>query len=413
MTPAVSETVVVTLPRNEELQVGDRVRVMGQGSGSWRLAQNAQQYIVTAGLPGNVVPGTVWTPRDPAPTPQPWFASASSASGNRIAAVANPGRIYVSADGGATWTASSAPEARWSGIAMNLEGTQLAAVAADGLLYTSSDSGATWVARTTTRQAWTGVTISADGQRIVGAVKYGSVHVSTDGGATFSAAAGTADTDWRSVAGSSDGRRLLAVASYDPGFEARQGVYVSTDGGATWTRRNVTGPTPPTGNWWYASVSADGQRMAALDNGGNPWVSDDGGATWTIRFGYSNWSGLAVSGDGEVVSALEPRDDTYRHTGYVFLSPRGANPWTFLGENRWYRGVSLSFDGNWIVVGDRGPSGAGGRLYTSQGNRTSGGTLGSITGSAGQMVEVTYQGTVNGSGRFTISASTGGPFSIR
>jgi photosystem II stability/assembly factor-like uncharacterized protein len=292
---------------------------------------------------------------------------------------------------------------------MSADGSRAVAVAANGLLYTSSDGGLTWTARTTTPRTWGGVAISEDGSRIVGVVTAGNIHVSTDGGATFTAVAGAGTADWRSVAGSRDGQRLLAVASLYNGLPAAQGVYVSTDGGATWARRDVTGPTPPTGNWTYAAMSEDGQRMAAIDNGGNPWISDDGGATWTIRFGYSNWSGLAVSRDGEVVAALEPRNDAFHHTGYVFLSPRGGDTWNFLGENRWYRGVSLSADGNTIVVGDNGLDGTGGRLYTSQGNRTTIGTTGSIGGVAGQMVEVTYQGN----GRFTIGSSAGGPFTIR
>jgi BNR/Asp-box repeat len=347
---------------------------------------------------------------DAAAPAQNWSALASSASGNRIAAAVNGGGIHLSVDGGATWTRSNAPSAAWTAVAMNPEGTRLAAVAGGGLLYTSADGGMTWTPRTSTGRAWTGVFLSDDGQRIVGTVVYGAIHVSTDGGASFTESAGTAGASWRSVAGSGDGLRLLAVAANDSGFQARQGVYVSLDGGVTWTRRNVTGPTPPTGNWTYAAASANGQRMAAIDNGGNPWVSDDGGTTWSMRFGYSNWSGLAVSGDGSVVSALEPRDDTYGHTGYVFVSPDGGGAtWNWYGENRWYRAVSLSLDGNWIVVGDAGPNGSGGRLYTSQGNRTSGGTLGSITGGAGQMVEVIYQGN----GRFGISASSCGPFTIR
>jgi len=150
--------------------------------------------------------------------------------------------------------------------------------------------------------------------------------------------------------------------------------------------------------------------MAVIDNGNYPWVSSDGGATWRMRFSYSNWTDIAVSGDGNVVSALEPRDDSRGYTGYVFVSPDGGgDTWNWYGENRWYRGVSLSFDGNWIVVGNAGPNGVGGRLYTSQGNRTSYGAIGSIAGGAGQTVEVTYQG----GGRFTISAQAGGAFTIR
>jgi photosystem II stability/assembly factor-like uncharacterized protein len=407
VTSTSTATVVITLPRNEDLQVGDKVKITGQSAARWQVTQNATQYVVTTNLSGNVVPGTSWTPRTPDTSlpRQNWWATASSASGNRIAAVANPGGIYMSSDGGATWTRSNAPTANWSWVATSSDGSRLAAVAANGFLYTSTDYGQTWTARTSSAQAWQGVTISDDGQRIVGVVDYGAMYVSTNGGATFTPVAGTAGLDWRAVAGSADGMRLVAVAASFGDQAAQQGIYVSVDGGTTWTRRLTTG------NWTYAASSADGMRMAALDNGGYPWISDDGGVTWTQRFGYSNWSGLGVSGDGRVVSALEPRNDTYGHTGYVFVNTQGgADPWdNWYGENRWYRALSMSFDGNWLVVGDTGADGTGGSIYTSQGNRTAGGTQGSITGGQNDMVEVQYQG----GGRFTITGSSGGPFGIR
>lgn len=398
--------VVITLPANACLQVGDTVRVSGRSAAAWRLAQNPLQWVDTVGVPGNVTPGTVWTPRivDPSAPEQNWYATASSASGNRIAAVANPGLLYLSQDGGATWSRSSAPHANWTWVAMNQEGSHLAAVATGLAIHVSSDYGRTWTATHSTAQPWTGVHISEDGRRIVATATGGAIHRSLDGGATFTVVPGTAGGDWRAVSGSSDGQRLVAVASFYSSTPALQGVHVSTDGGATWARRMGDG------NWAFASSSADGRRMAAIDNGGNPWISDDGGANWTIRFGFSNWSGLAVSGNGQVVSALEPRDDSRNYTGYTFVSPDGGgDTWNWYGENRWYRAVSLSFDGHWMVVGDTGPNGSGGRLYTSQGNRTAGGTLGSIAGGQGQALELTYQGN----GRFTVSHHSGGVFTIR
>ncbi|HEY1231432.1 MAG TPA: hypothetical protein VGF26_29375 [Ramlibacter sp.] len=117
-----------------------------------------------------------------------------------------------------------------------------------------------------------------------------------------------------------------------------------------------------------------------------------------------------MSGDGLVFGALEPKNTPLGHRGFVFLSTDPNHyQWAFLGADRAYRGMSLSFDGQRVVVGDAGENAVGGKVYTSQGNRTSGGTLGSITGGAGQMVEVTYQGN----GRFTIGTYAGGPFSIR
>lgn len=396
--------VVITLPANECLQPGDRVRVSGQSAAAWRLAQNPLQWVDTAGLPGNLTPGTAWTPRtvDPAMPRQNWVASASSADGNRIAVVSNPGSIYLSQDGGASWTRAAAPAADWSWIAMNEEGSHLAAVASDTAIHVSTDYGRTWTATGSPALPWNGVHLSEDGRRIF-ATAYGAVYRSLDGGATFAPVASLAGGDWRAVSGSRDGERLVAVASFFSESPTLQGVYVSTDAGVTWTRRVGNG------NWSFAASSADGRRMAAIDNGNNPWVSDDGGVSWTMRFSYSNWSGLAVSGNGQVISALEPRDDTRNYTGYTFVSPDGGQTWNWYGENRWYRASSLSFDGNWMVVGDTGPNGSGGLVYTSQGNRTARGALGSISGGAGQVLELTYQGN----GRFNVSGHAGGAFTIR
>ncbi len=412
VTGASAQPVVITLPRNEQLQVGDKVRVAGQGTASWRLAQNAEQYVITANLPGNVVPGTVYVARtvDAAAPNLNWAALASSSSGNRLAAAAVLGGIYVSQDGGASWSRSNAPTLGWAALSMSPDGRRLAAVARDGPVYTSDDHGLTWQARASGSRPWSGVHISADGLRIVGVVIGGGIHRSTDGGATFQEIAGTGNTDWRAVSGSESGQRLVAVASLYAGDTARRGVYVSQDGGATWARQAITGATAPTGNWSFVAASGDGARMVALDNGGHPWVSADGGATWNIRFGYSNWSGVAVSGDGSIVSALEPRDDANGHTGYVFISPDGGGQtWNWTGASLWYRAVSLSFDGNWIAVADAGAGGSGGRVLTSQGNRTSGGTLGAISGAATQTIEVTYQGA----GQFSVSHHAGGAFTIR
>ncbi|WP_207717687.1 WD40/YVTN/BNR-like repeat-containing protein [Caenimonas soli] len=410
VTSTSTQTVVITLPANADLQVGDKVTVTGQSAASWRLAQNAGQWVVTTNLPGNVAPGATWTERVPdAASPNlKWAGTASSASGNRVAAIADPGGIYLSSDAGVTWTRSSAPTDNWTQVLMSADGTKLAALG-NTVLHTSSDSGQTWTARSGSGLSWMGVYMSDDGQRIVGAAVGGTLYASTNGGASFTLIAGTANTDWRTVAGSSDGTRLVAVASHYGGDPANQGVYVSTDSGATWTRRLASG------NWTFAAASADGMRMAVLDQGGHPWVSDDGGATFTQRFGYSTWSGLAVSRDGRVVAAQEPRADVYGYPGYNFISNAGGDdPWDWHGGtgdmNLWWRGISLSYDGNWITAVDNGnPTGGGGKVFTTTGNRTSGGTLGSITGGQNQMVEVTYQGN----GRFTVTGQAGGPFAIR
>jgi len=412
-----TQPVVITLPRNEELRQGDTVRISGQGTARWQLAQNAQQYVVTTNVPGNTVPGAVWTPREPdaAAPNQPWSGTASSASGNRIAAIANPGGVYLSVDGGATWSRTTLPSTTWTQVQMSTDGTRIMAVG-DGALYVSANGGQTWTRRAETTY-WQAVHASDNGQRIVGISPGTGLLVSTDAGATFAPAAAPTGAGWQSIAGSADGMRLVAGATPYGSVAAAQGVYVSADGGLTWTRRLgdaawQTGGFGP-GNWQFASTSADGLRMAVLDNGGLPWVSGDGGTTWQQTFSFSGWSGLAVSRDGSTVVAQEPRNDSFSHRGYVFINTTGGVgnwSWSAADLNLTWRGISLSSDGNWIAAADNGVAGStGGKIYTTSGNRTAGGTLGSITGGQAQSIEVTYQGD----GRFTVTNVSGGAFTIR
>jgi hypothetical protein len=412
-----AQTVVITLPPNDQLRQGDTVRISGQSTARWQLAQNAQQYVVTTNVPGNVAPGAVWTPREPdaAAPNQPWSGTASSASGNRIVAIANPGGVYLSVDGGATWSRTTLPSTSWTQVQMSTDGTRVTAVG-DGGLHVSADGGQTWTRRAETTY-WQSVHASDNGQRIAGISPGAGLLVSTDGGLTFTAAAAPTGAGWYAIAGSADGMRLVAGATPYGSVATAQGVYVSADGGLTWTRRlgnaawQADGFGP--GNWQFASASADGLRMAVLDNGGLPWVSADGGGTWQQTFSYSGWSGLAVSRDGSTVVAQEPRNDAFNHRGYVFINTTGGIgnwSWSAADLNLTWRGISLSSDGNWIAAADNGlPGSTGGKIYTTSGNRTAGGTLGSITGGQAQAIEVTYQGD----GRFTVTNASGGDFTIR
>lgn len=87
--------------------------------------------------------------------------------------------------------------------------------------------------------------------------------------------------------------------------------------------------------------------------------------------------------------------------------------WSAADLNLTWRGISLSSDGNWMAAADNGlPGAVGGKIYTTTGNRTAGGTLGAITGGQAQSIEVTYQGN----GQFTVTNLTnpsGSTFSIR
>ena len=152
----VSDEVVIALPTT--IAVGRTVVVKGDTDIHWKLAQSAGQTIGTRALPGGVEPGLTFSPQQS--TTQNWWFVASSASGQKLAAVANNftglqapgssanGSVWTSADAGATWTERTAPgNAPWSSIASSTDGTKLVAVGLGTQIWTSDDSGVTWIAR--------------------------------------------------------------------------------------------------------------------------------------------------------------------------------------------------------------------------------------------------------------------------
>lgn len=236
--------------------------------------------------------GATWTERTSTPTAF-YTAIASSADGQVIAAVATSGQIQVSTDGGATWNGRGT-SGRRHGIAVSSDGTQLVTAVYGGSLQRSIDSGTSWsnVTAAGTRD-WFTVALSGGGSVIVGGVEDGQLHVSTDSGTTWNARA--SNRYWIGLAASSDGSKLAAT-SYQDSFAAPDGVYLSTDSGSTWTKSTSAGDR----DWRSVSMSSDGTKLVAVAFGGEVHTSTDSGATWTTRSlaGTLNWRGAAMSHDG-------------------------------------------------------------------------------------------------------------------
>ena len=82
---SMTDEVVIALPTT--IAVGGTVVVRGDTDIRWKLAQSAGQTIGTRALTGGVEPGLAFSPQQ-SPT-QNWWFIASSASGQKLAAVAN------------------------------------------------------------------------------------------------------------------------------------------------------------------------------------------------------------------------------------------------------------------------------------------------------------------------------------
>ncbi len=262
--------------------------------------------------------GSTWTERA-GPGIRRWRAIASSADGLTVAACSwrqnlDPtstvgGSIFVSQDGGASWTERTAAGAReWMDIAVSPDGARLAAVAWGGGLYTSGDYGATWTTRVAGAldYGWMTVALSTGGTRgsaMLHRSNLAYLHSSLDGGATWSQASSLGSGTWRHAA-SADGLSLLAVCQDGQ-------VHTSPDGGATWTHRQAANAGK---QWLCLAASQDGKRLAA----GHPLggeLSLDGGATWrTPNLPGGAW------GNALAFFANDSRLAACGYDGYVYTS---------------------------------------------------------------------------------------------
>jgi hypothetical protein len=239
--------------------------------------------------------GTTWTnvsllPANSGTLDLQWTGVASSADGQKLAAVASGGGVWTSDDGGQAWdyvANFTMSGGSWQSVTMSADGQYLTAMPYNGDVWSSNDGGATWINNTwitgngATHQDWQSVTSSADGQTIIGGVSGGSIWISKDGGQTWtdnsSLLANTAmgGLTWKSLDVSANGQIIIAAAT-------NNNIWTSHNGGATWTNTStLSGNSSMNGLQWNAvTISADGQNMAASVDGGDIWVSRDAGVTW-------------------------------------------------------------------------------------------------------------------------------------
>ncbi len=139
--------------------------------------------------------------------------------------------------------------------------------------------------------------------------------------------------DWRAIASSADGSRLVAVASSTGG-----GIFTSIDSGLTWS-----GPFGglSSANWYAAASSADGSKLPAAVNGG--YIYTNSGPTWTAAFGPANWIALATSADGTKLIAAASSSG-------VYVSSNSGASWTqAVGSANWIS-VGSSADGTRMIA---------------------------------------------------------------
>lgn len=204
--------------------------------------------------------------------------------------------MYISTDGGNTWTLNTAAGAGyWADFSISDDGSKIVASnMADtvGGISNSTDGGVTWTKRTTGGTGAVGLASTSDGKTVY-AVNGSGLRVSTDYGTTWTTKTNVSG-NFAGLYVSADGKYVTLGAN---GTNAR--VYTSSDYGVTFTPRTLGTKL----NLQITSVasSEDGKRYIAVDSyNGEVWFSLDSGVTWQ-KAGLpttTTWKSVVLNSDG-------------------------------------------------------------------------------------------------------------------
>jgi photosystem II stability/assembly factor-like uncharacterized protein len=259
--------------------------------------------------------GITWT-HSSAPDAM-WQSVACSADGTKLVASVSLGPIYISTDSGITWLMTGAPSNNmfWASMVSSSDGSILAATASSGGIYSSTNSGTSWFlsdAASSITNYWPSIATSANGCNLVaiGNVKVnesftGSIYASTNSGMTWTLQSNAPVATWLSVASSADGSKLIATTDRSDGR-----IFTSTNFGANWKQTSVIVP-----QWKTVVSSADGTKLAAASLGfplfgstNEVFFSNDSGVIWSSigapPDANSDWDIVALSADGNKLFAL-------------------------------------------------------------------------------------------------------------
>jgi len=367
--------VTVALPTAPN--IGDITRVSGSGAGGWKIAQNANQFVSSGNLSGNI--GVVWAGRD---TTRNWQCLVSSADGTKLFAAVNADHIRSSSDSGVTWLALT-NSSNAGAVASSADGIKL--VATDGgYLYTSTNSGANWQSRLLAPglSEWSFcVASSADGSKLLAANYSGPLYTSSDSGATWTpqtnGIANGGNQPWSTVASSADGTKLIA------GVTGSGPLYTSANSGVTWAARTNGIGNGGSQTWASVASSADGSKLVAAALSGQIYTSTDSGATWTARDSSRAWISVACSADGSKLVAVV-------QAGQIYTSVDSGATWTAHDSNRPWNCVASSADGTKLVAAVYA-----GQIYTSvpsSVSSTTSGITGYLLGSPNSAIELQFVG---------------------
>jgi photosystem II stability/assembly factor-like uncharacterized protein len=266
-----------------------------------------------------------------------WSCICCDADGSVMVAGIDNGRLYLSTDGGGSCTEvtpAGSVNKKWRAVRCDSDGSVIIAVVHGGRAYKSINTGGSWTELTpagAVDKYWLGAACDADGS--VMQLSYGvsgaNNYLSTNTGGSWAAPSMTM-YQGGACACDSDGSVLL----YTDSAAGYGGVNVSVDGGASFARYAKE----------YAvcgACDADGSFLIFGCCPGGLWESTDSGGTWTQATppgtgSVENWRTVACDADGTVRLAGVYGGRLYVYTAMQYVTlrtlefPAALNPITLV-----------------------------------------------------------------------------------
>jgi|GEM_PF-1397159 len=272
---------------------------------------------------------------------------AAVAPGNSNLILVGGSNLYVSSDGGSTWTTKSNVNSVWSVAFGSNQNVAFASTWGYGI-FKSTDGGATWVSKNNgiTNGVVKSIAVSPADDSIVYACAENGFCISTDGG-----------ENWMYLMTGINASAVLVKPS-DPQTiylgTWGSGVYKTTDGGMTWNKLTVSTVPDYLSCYGFAVDPVNNDIVYVVYQEGGVLVSFDGGA---------NWSWMNPGFEGFAVATDKSRG------GFVY----GLGGWTYpqrsgcYGATSWQpmsSGWSTSWFARFITVDPNDPS----KIYACSGN---------------------------------------------
>ncbi len=189
-----------------------------------------------------------------------------------------------------------------------------------------------------------------------------SLFVSSDYGATWHNVVEAADpgviNEWRSVDISNNGQTMVALSGAGYDLEAGEGqqnipgkIVISHNAGVSWS--DITAGIPIQGGESSIVVSGDGSTIAMSQNG-DVYISGDGGSHWTNpTVPIDVWAAsVSISDDGDKL--LVGHGGSGSEFDSVYISEDGGTSWTDIdlptADPLFFASTAISADGSKMAV---------------------------------------------------------------